>query len=73
MRRGLGGVAGARECGSGGRSAAAGLSHRSLTAAAPRHGRQQLAGGGAEEDSEPAGAGGHRGGARGQPAARAGL
>lgn len=42
-------------------------------AAAPSNGREQLAGGGAEENSEPAGAGGRRGGARGQPAARAGL
>lgn len=38
----------------------------------PRHGGEQLAGGGAEKDPEPAGAGGRRGGAGGQPAARAG-
>lgn len=44
-----------------------------LPAGAPRDGGEQLAGGGAEEDPEPAGAGGRRGGARGQPAARAGL
>lgn len=64
---------GVRECGSGGRSGAAGLSHCSLPAAAPHDGGEQLAGGGAEEDPEPARAGGRRGGARGQPAARAGL
>lgn len=78
--RGLGGAAGRSECGngSGGRSAAAGLSERSPPACRPAaaarcDGGEQLAGGGAEEDPEPAGAGGHRGGARGQPAARAGL
>lgn len=69
MRRGLGGVAGAWECG----SRPLPPQPARLTAAAPRDGRQQLAGGSAEEDPEPAGAGGHRGGARGQPAARAGL
>lgn len=58
---------------SGSLSAAAGLSHRSPPAATPHNGGEQLAGGGAEENPEPAGAGGRRGGARGQPAARAGL
>lgn len=72
VRRGWAGRPGARECGSGGQRAAAGLSPRSPPAA-PRHGGEQLAGGGAQEDPQPAGAGGRRGGARGQPAARAGL
>lgn len=72
VRRGWAGRPGVRECGSGGPSAAAGLSHRSPPAA-PRDGGEQLAGGGAQEDPQPAGAGGRRGGARGQLAARAGL
>lgn len=78
-RRGLGGAARRSECcsSSGGRSAVAGLSSRSLPASRPaaawRDGGEQLVGGGAEKDPEPAGAGGRRGGARGHPAARAGL
>lgn len=74
-RRGLGGAGrpGVPECCSGSLSAAAGLSRRSPPAATPHNGGEQLAGGGAEENPEPAGAGGRRGGARGQPAARAGL
>lgn len=70
--RGWAGRPGVRECGSGGQRAAAGLSHRSPPAA-PRDGGEQLAGGRAQEDPQPAGAGGRRGGARGQLAARAGL
>lgn len=77
-RRGLGGAAG--RSGVRLRQRRPERSSRSLPpqfaaqpAAAPRDGREQLTGGGAEENPKPAGAGGRRGGARGQPAARAGL